>query len=272
MTDKTANYIYDPAEADERTRLTHLERLNDPATIKHLELVGVGAGWTCLEVGGGGGSITRWLCEAVGPNGRVVATDLDTRFLEEIDAPNLEVRKHDILEDDLEKNEFDLVHSRFLLEHLARYREALQKMVDALKPGGWIVVEDVDFAAALMADPKQRPGIPADSIPLGAEMTARLLQMAQAGSIQPELGRHLPALLVEAGLVDVGAEGSMTFLWSMTEEAEVGRLSIERVTKIAVDAGFLSEDDRSRYMTLFNEPGRGTFSPLRFGAWGRKPD
>jgi SAM-dependent methyltransferase len=271
MSEKPNSYIYDPSSADERTRLTHLERLNDPSTIKYLEGVGVKPGWTCLEVGGGAGSITRWLSDAVGPEGRVVVTDIDTRFLEDIGAANVEVRRHDILEDDLEKDAFDLVHSRFLLEHLERYRDALQNMVDALKPGGWIVVEDVDFIAALMADPAQRPGIPEDTIAIGAALTERLTQMAQGRGIQTELGRHLPALLVEAGLEDVGAEGNMNLIWSTTEEAEVGRLSIEQVTKVAVAAGVMTEDDRARYMSLFDEPGRATFSPMRFGAWGRKP-
>lgn len=144
MTDDDQGYIYDPSWEGERRRLQSLERLNDPATIAHFEHAGVGPGWRCLEVGGGAGSITRWLCARVGPEGRVVATDLDVRFLEEIDEPNLEVRRHDVLEDELEREAFDLVHARFLLEHLPRYREALTRMVDALDAGGWIVVEDVD--------------------------------------------------------------------------------------------------------------------------------
>lgn len=95
--------------------------------------------------------------------------------------------------------------------------------------------------------------------------------MASARGIQPELGRHLPALLVEAGLEEVGAEGRTSWMWSGSEEAEVGRLSIEHVTKIAVEAGLLSEEDRNRYMHLVTDPDTGTFSPFRFGAWGRKP-
>lgn len=271
MTDKPAGYIYDPDWADEHKRLTSLERLNDPATIEYMELVGVGRGWSCLEVGGGAGSITRWLCERVGPEGRVVATDIDTRFLEEIDAPNLEVRRHDILEDELEPGAFRLVHSRFLLEHLARYKEALANMIDALEPGGWLIAEDIDFVGALMADAAERPGIPADTIPVAAELTEKMLLMAAGRGIQSELGRHLPALLVEAGLEDVGAKGTMELVWSRTEEAEVGRLSLEHITKIAADAGFITEEERDSYMSLVNEPGRATFSPLRFGAWGRKP-
>jgi SAM-dependent methyltransferase len=271
MANDSEGYIYDASSDDERTRLQLLERLNDPATIAHFEAVGVGPGWRCLEIGGGGGSVTRWLCERVGTEGRVVATDLDTRFLDEIDAPNLEVRRHDILADELEPGAYDLVHSRFLLEHLERYRDALARMVDALAPGGWIVLEDVDFAGALMGDPAQRPGYPPETIPVAAEITTGMLAMAPVRGIQPELGRRLPALLAEAGLEDVGGEGRMTWLWTGTEEAELGRLSMERVTKVAVEMGALGEEDRARYMAVVTDPGIGSFTPLRFGAWGRKP-
>lgn len=270
MSEQKQDYIYDATSATELTRLQELERLNDPSTIAHLEAVGVAPGWRCLEVGGGAGSIARWLCERVGPEGRVVATDLDVGFLEQIDAPNLEVRRHDVLEDDLETAAYDLVHSRFLLEHLPRYREALARMVDALAPGGWIVVEDVDFALAIMGDPDERPGYPPESVATAAEMTAKLGRLAQLRGIQGELGRHLPALLVEAGLEDVGAEGRTNLVWTGSEQAELGRLSLDRVTAVAADAGLITREERERYMRVVTEPGQAYFSPLRFGAWGRK--
>ena len=78
------------------------ERERDPATIRYLEEIGVSSGWRCLEVGGGGGTIAEWLCPRVGTAGHVVATELDTRLLEAIDSPNIEVRRHDIVNDDLE--------------------------------------------------------------------------------------------------------------------------------------------------------------------------
>lgn len=271
MSEQRQGYIYDPSTEDELTRLRALEKLNDPVTIGHLEATGVGPGWRCLEIGGGAGSIARWLCDRVGPEGRVVATDLDTRFLDGIDAANLEVRRHDIVEDELESGSYDLVHSRFLLEHLPRYREAFARMVDALAPGGWIVVEDVDFAIAIMGDPDERPGHPPESVAVAAEMSARLGGLAKLGGIQGELGRHLPALLIEAGLEDVGAEGRMNLMWTGTEEAEVARLSLDRVTRVVTDAGLITEEDRARYMKTVTEPGQAYFSPLRFGAWGRKP-
>jgi hypothetical protein len=43
-----------------------------------------------------------WLAEQVGPSGRVVATDIDVSYLEQLDISNREVRQHNILADSLE--------------------------------------------------------------------------------------------------------------------------------------------------------------------------
>src|SRR5947209_20607796 len=119
-----ADYLLENAWEQQRQRLAGLEAWFDPGTRRHIERLGERNGWHCLEVGAGGGSIAAWLCQQVGPHGHVVATDLDTRFLEALDVPNLDVRRHNILTDDLPARVFDLVHTRFLVEHLADRRTA----------------------------------------------------------------------------------------------------------------------------------------------------
>jgi ubiquinone/menaquinone biosynthesis C-methylase UbiE len=84
-----AQYVFDHSWKKERQRLASIERMLDPYTIQCLESFGVDASWRCLEVGAGGGSIAEWLCGKVGPHGRVVATDLQTKFLEALQFPNL---------------------------------------------------------------------------------------------------------------------------------------------------------------------------------------
>ena len=101
-------YLFSHEDQRERERLAAIEAVGDPFTIECLESIGVGDGWNCLEIGAGGGSMTEWLCNRVGPEGRVVATDLQTKFLEAIDAANLEVRRHDISEEDLGGETFDV--------------------------------------------------------------------------------------------------------------------------------------------------------------------
>jgi hypothetical protein len=87
-----------PAAEDRRLGL--LEEIFDPVSRRRRS--GVQAGWRCLEVGAGRGSMAVWLAERVGPSGGVVATDIDVSYLERLDARNLEVRRHNILEDSLD--------------------------------------------------------------------------------------------------------------------------------------------------------------------------
>src|SRR5690349_3881325 len=107
-----ASYVFDNAWQEERRRLDAVEAGWDPVSVASLQTIGVLEGWSCLEVGAGGGSIASWLCDRVGTDGRVVATDLDPRFLNAINAPNLEVRRHDIVRDAVEAGSYDLVHAR----------------------------------------------------------------------------------------------------------------------------------------------------------------
>ena len=85
-------YVFDNAAPIAGARLGALAAVYDPASIRHLAARGVACGWQCLEIGGGLGTITRWLSDRVGPEGRVLTTDIDTRFLEALQLANVEVR------------------------------------------------------------------------------------------------------------------------------------------------------------------------------------
>jgi predicted O-methyltransferase YrrM len=70
-------FAADAAARDELARLRLIEADCDPHTLRYLTAIGVGAGWRCLEVGAGGGSVVHWLSRQVGAKGQVVAADLD---------------------------------------------------------------------------------------------------------------------------------------------------------------------------------------------------
>src|SRR5262249_49957008 len=117
----------------------------DPLTKRRIGALAVRPGWTCLEIGGGRGSITRWLAEVVGSTGRVVATDLQDGFLDTIDAPNVEVLRHDIRRDTLPESSFDLIHARAVLMHIPDDPELLPRIASWLAPDGWLLLEEPDF-------------------------------------------------------------------------------------------------------------------------------
>jgi ubiquinone/menaquinone biosynthesis C-methylase UbiE len=88
-----ANYVFDNVEEYAKVRYQDLSALYDARTIRHFEPLGIERGWSCLEVGGGSGSIASWLCDRVGDQGRVLATDIEPRFLQALARRNLQVRK-----------------------------------------------------------------------------------------------------------------------------------------------------------------------------------
>lgn len=134
-------YQFGADRGREAGRLGAVERAFDPMTQSLLLQAGVQPGWRCWEVGAGNGSIARWLAHLVGREGSVLATDLEgQRF----DAGDTDVAflRHDVLADPPPGEGFDLVHARFLLEHLADPRLAIDRFRDALRPGGMVVLED----------------------------------------------------------------------------------------------------------------------------------
>ena len=179
----------------EDERLSLLEEVFDTVSIRRRSLVQ--AGWRCLEVGAGRGSMAVWLAERVGRSGRVVATDIDVTYLERLDVRNLEARQHNILDDPLdplEPGSFDVVCSRLMLFHLVgRQEEAIRRMVLCLKPGGLLIDEDADWGMTAPVDP---------SHPLFASFHRawRAGDWWASRGYDPRFGRTLPALFERSGL------------------------------------------------------------------------
>ncbi|MBL8473427.1 MAG: class I SAM-dependent methyltransferase [Rhodocyclaceae bacterium] len=208
-------YGFNPTWSDEQRRLALLERCWNPPTIAKLKRAGVGPGWRCLEVGAGNGSIARWLRDAVRPNGRVVAVDLDTRFI--ANEPSIEARQANILTDEIEPEAFDLVHCRALLHHLPGNEvAALKRMTAALRPGGFLLAEE----------PYSGPMIGSRTPAWAALWQAFVAAMPHADYIWPlSIGSAFRA----AGLTDIEVSGAADVIQGGTPEAEFLRLTVEAV-------------------------------------------
>jgi len=140
----TGTYLLDNARDEAQVRMAGLATVYDATTLRHLQARVIAEGWNCLEVGAGSPSIPTWMAEQVGPSGSVLVTDINTRFLDTLVDPRIEVRRHDIARDPLPQSHFDLVHARLVLIWVQERDRALERIVQALKPGGWLVVEDFD--------------------------------------------------------------------------------------------------------------------------------
>lgn len=138
-------------QESELERLRLQSRVWEPAG-QHLldEIGGDGMGARVLDVGCGAMSWLRLLSNWVGPGGQVVGTDIDDAMLSASDAfvaeeglHNVALIKDDIFATDLEPGSFDLVHARFQLS-LGRPADQMASLVRLVRPGGTVVLEDVN--------------------------------------------------------------------------------------------------------------------------------
>jgi SAM-dependent methyltransferase len=260
-----SDYALDNSAREASARFAALAAMYDPGTIRHLEQRGVASGWHCLEVGGGGGSIAAWLAARVAPSGRVLVTDIDPRFLESLQSPNLEVRRHDIVNDPLPEAAFDLIHSRLVLLHVPEREKALARMVVALKPGGWLVDEEFD-ASSIPPNPVANPG----EVFLKT-LTATRRVMQDRGADDRTFARRLFNRLRAHGLVEVEAQASLSMWHSGSPGASLLRANFEQLHRTMIDAGYLTEEEFNQDLARLNDPDFIMPSPIMWTVWGRRP-
>jgi 2-polyprenyl-3-methyl-5-hydroxy-6-metoxy-1,4-benzoquinol methylase len=249
------------AHDTELDRLRVLEEIHDPATIRRLERIGVRRGWSCLEVAAGGGSIAAWLGDRVGSGGRVVAVDIDTRFLRHLSEP-VEVRPMNLLTDDLESGVFDLVHARAILQHLRDPETVLKKMAAAVRPGGWLLIEETDDEglAGLEGHPE------ADRFT--EDIRSLIHRVQEAGIVDFYFGHRVRHLVEGLGFDDVVAEGD-TRIW---RGGELGATFLELSGSLLHKAGMATDEEHDRAERLLRDPSFAFRDMVLYGAWGRRPN
>jgi SAM-dependent methyltransferase len=253
-------YGFDPAWVGERDRMALAEFLLDPVTIRQLESIGVRDGMRCLEVGAGAGSMARWLAARVGPEGCVLATDIDPRFLDA--GAGYEIRHHDIVSDPPLPAEFDLVHARLVLQHVPDKDRAVANLAAALVPGGWLLVEELDFTTSGAVGP------------LGSRSFARVERamhhVLAAGGFDPAFGRRLPGRFRAAGLVDVEGRGGLSVVRGRSPYAVWYRQSIAALRPRLAASGLIGEAEVDRACGLLENPAFELMTPVLMSTRGRR--
>jgi SAM-dependent methyltransferase len=242
----------------EPRRLQLLEEHADPVTVHRLEATGIDAGWDCLEIGAGRGSIAQWLAHRVGATGSVVALDLETSLLDWLDEePNVEVVCGDVLEIDLPENSLDLVHARLVLMHIPERRRVLERIARWLRPGGWLVAEELD-SMAVLSDPDP------DRVALFRAFDQAL------PTIDFQCGRELLDELAAAGLVDTAADVRVDVVEGATPLAQWEQLSIQAVTEHALDAGTATVEQIEAHLAQLEDPDYRALGWAWIGVQGRR--
>jgi SAM-dependent methyltransferase len=199
----------------------------------------------------------------------VVATDLNSRFLSLIRAPNLKIRQHNILRDELEEGHYDLVHCRKLLIHLPEPENAVKRMANAVRPGGWLLVEEDDYGSALSLDMTEPSAAAFTEV-----MKTYIGSVRRRGIADFYLGRRIRGLVEGSGFVDVGQEGWTTVLHGGDRVAHMHAPlsgSYPSTTKsLIAQRVFTMEQAEIMERTLMDS---ALYIPWYtiFCAWGRKP-
>ncbi|MEU3959105.1 class I SAM-dependent methyltransferase [Streptomyces buecherae] len=255
-------YVFDPTWDQETERLRANEAIWDPGTIERLERLGVAPGWHALEVGAGSGSIAGWLGERVGPTGRVLAADLETGRLEALRAPHVEVARIDIRTEELPAESFDLVHSRMVVQHLEDRPAAVANMVRALKPGGWLFLEDTDslplFRSATSEDFLQ-------------DVRAAGYGLMRRSGHEPRGGHFDLEAMLATELEEVSAEGRAVMVRGGSFQARHYQLWLEFMKPRIVAEGEVSAERVDEALAEMGDPAHHWLTQVLISSFGRKP-
>ncbi len=261
-----STYLFDNAAVEANDRFVSLERCYDHATISRLEALGIGEGWRCLEVGGGGGSIARWLSERVGDAGSVLATDIDPEKMYG-QAGNLTITRHDIVDDPLPEAEYDLVHARLVLIHVAQREAVVKRLLSTLKPGGWLLLDEFDLTCKMPVLVSPAPGAPAlvDKVVDGIHTLLETAGMSRTWAVEA------PQTLHDAGYVDLGQYGFSEAWQGGSVGAHLHRANALQVSAQLVERGIVSQAEVDGFVELLEHPGILLSSYLLLSTWGRRP-
>jgi len=252
-------------------RLTALHRVCSPAGRRVLLRAGLKPGMAIADLGCGVGATTRMLAEMVGPAGRVTGIDVSAAQLEQgrglcaaAGITNVTFVEASATATGLPRGSFDLVYCRYLLLHLVDPEGCLQEMLEILKPGGVLVVEDGDLTTARSVPPSSLQAFanlfgrlgPTRGVDYTIEN--RLFHLVKAAGFQePDIEIHQPAI----------ARGEDRFLL---------KWSVEEAAPAFVSAGLVTAGEMQTILSDMDRDTRDTnilvIGPRMSLVWARKPD
>lgn len=252
-----------------RERMSVISRVLEPSTHSLLDRLESCLGRMVLDVGCGSGDVALELARRIGTAGHVVGIDLDETqltFAREDAAKrnivNVEFQKFDVL-DAWPWKDIDMVYIRFILNHLENPLSLIRKSYDALRPGGCIVVEDIDYGGQF-CDPSS------SAVDRYCEMYVQTA-LHQRGN--PFIGRSLFRLLEEAGYANV--ESNLVQPYGRVDDIKQVVLStLEDISDRIISFGIATPDELRQVLsdlqTFFEQENSTVSFPRIFQLWGYK--
>jgi SAM-dependent methyltransferase len=176
-----------------------------------------------------------------------------------------EILRHDVGVEQPPAHDLDLVHARLLLTHVPQRNAALDSMVRALRPGGWLVIED--------ADPALQPLTCPDESGPEQRLANRLRQgfralMADRGA-DLAFGRTLPRLMRDAGLHPVEADAFFPIASPACTALELA--TVQQIRDRLLAGGLATEAELERHLANVGSGRLDLATAPLISAWGRKP-
>jgi SAM-dependent methyltransferase len=216
----------------------------------------ISANWE-LDVGG---VVAKALAARVAPIGHVVASDIDVSYLGNLKAPCLEVRRIDVLHDEIETGFYDFVVARALLHHLTPATKTLERMVEALKPGGMLLSIEPDMMPCTVTEQETI-----------RKFWQGWLNWSVEENIDYFIGRKLPEWLDSLGLLDVAGEGHTAWFNGGSDWANYWTSSMQELAQALLRSSYVTDSILEEFYAHYKDPHYWT-SVITFTAnWGRKP-
>jgi SAM-dependent methyltransferase len=254
-------YILDDAATVEYQRLDLMSKILDPWTRGYLRSLGVGPGWNCLELGSGNGSVTEWLCDTVGSTGSVTAIDINPVLVDLIPAQNLTVTQVDVRTAELPDNAYDLVSCRALLHQIADHApQVLEKMAAAVRPGGWLLVQEPDFHLAPTTEPKE-----------WSDTWSALIRWGQDNGVDWLIGRALPGMVSKLELGRPRGKTDVQNIRGTDRGALYFQLFFAEVRDRVLESGLIDAATFDTAAALLKDPEYWTQCWMMTAVWARKP-
>ncbi len=253
-----------------RDRLRVLSRVLERTTGALLARLAVAPSANVLDVGCGGGDVTLAWARLV-PDGRVVGIDVDATKLEfaRDDAQgarvaNVEFHQGDVGDGDLGHESYDVVYARFLLCHLPDPERVLQRMFDAVVPGGFLVVEDTDIDGSVSYPPS----------PAFARSIDLYTAAVRGRGGDPDIGWRVPLLMLHLGVTEIAIDVVQPA--GITGDAKtIQTLTLAATRDAIVAAGLATSDEvdqvASELEAFVARPDTVVSVARIVQTWGRKP-
>ena len=231
---------------------------------------GLQDGMSVLEVGSGPGFTTGQLLELL-PTSPLTCVEVDRTLLDQAEhylqdkgRARVQLVEGSVMDTGLPSNQFDFVYARFLFQHLADPLGAAQEIWRVLKPGGKLVIFDIDDGLF---------GLFAPPIPEFTKVleTFGAAQAARGGN--RHIGRNLWRILNTAKFANIDVEVVASDSSTRGVESYLQHIHPDRMISL-VKAGLLTEAELTEYSaaleTFLATPDAYTLW-LSFMVCGEKP-